>query len=512
MHFYKNHYEVVIIGGGLAGLSCALHLQKAGMKDILILEKHNLPGGLATSFVRNGVEFEAALHELMGVGTEEEPGEIEQFFREMGIRIEWLSIPDCYRIALPNSGIDVTLPADYEGAAREIDKVCPGTYDKVLKLFSLCRSILESMNALSDGALSKFQMVLRHPEFIRTLGYSSTEVLRSFGLPEKAVEILTPYWLYLGNRMDDLPFSIFAYVLADYFRGSHTCRHTSYEMGSKMAAKAEENGAQIEYRQEVEKILVRDGRIYGVRTARGDEIHCDLVVCGAYPDKAYTQMIEPLSEVPEGAVKLVNGRTLSLCPVSVILLLEGTPEELGIHEYAAFSGDTMDTNQIWENLGNLTEPYDFITTICLNHVNPECCPEGYTELSLTVLPLTDPFMNVREEEYHDLKRRLANEMIEAYLRQTGTPDFRDRIAEFEVETPMTVARYVGAFRGCIYGYLHSLSDHVGARYLSEHGEHFIKGLVFAGAHSPSGDGMGPAIFNGRDAARAVLSERKEVRK
>ena len=143
MKFYNDHYEVVIIGGGLAGLSCALHLQKSGLKDILILEKHNLPGGLATSFVRNGVEFEAALHELMGVGTEEEPGEIEQFFREMGIHIEWLPIPDCYRIALPNSGIDVTLPADYEGAAREIDKVCPGTYDKVLKLFSLCRSILD---------------------------------------------------------------------------------------------------------------------------------------------------------------------------------------------------------------------------------------------------------------------------------------------------------------------------------------------------------------------------------
>ena len=145
-------------------------------------------------------------------------------------------------------------------------------------------------------------------------------------------------------------------------------------------------------------------------------------------------------------------------------------------------------------------------------MHPECCPKGYTELSLTVLPLTDPFMDVREEDYHDLKRRLANEIIEAYLRQTGTPDFRDRITEIEVETPMTVARYVGAWRGCIYGYTHSLSDHVGARYLSEPQERFIKGLVFAGAHSPSGDGMGPAVFNGRDAARTILSLRKEARK
>ena len=48
MNFYKDHYDVIIMGAGLAGLSCALQLQSRGIKDILILEKHNLPGGLAT--------------------------------------------------------------------------------------------------------------------------------------------------------------------------------------------------------------------------------------------------------------------------------------------------------------------------------------------------------------------------------------------------------------------------------------------------------------------------------
>ena len=48
MKFYKDHYEVVIIGGALAGMSACLQLQAWGFKDILILEKHNMPGGLAT--------------------------------------------------------------------------------------------------------------------------------------------------------------------------------------------------------------------------------------------------------------------------------------------------------------------------------------------------------------------------------------------------------------------------------------------------------------------------------
>ena len=69
MKFYKDHYDVIVIGGALAGLSSALMLADKGL-DVLVLERHNLPGGIATSFVRGGIEIEAALHEMMSIGPE----------------------------------------------------------------------------------------------------------------------------------------------------------------------------------------------------------------------------------------------------------------------------------------------------------------------------------------------------------------------------------------------------------------------------------------------------------
>lgn len=509
MSFYKEHYDVVIIGGALAGLSCALQLQQKGIKDILILEKHNLPGGLATSYVRNGIEIEATLHEMMSIGTKEDRLKVGVFFDEVGVDIDWLRVPEAYRFVrtAPEGGkpIDITLHSGFETMSKEIDAQYPGWGPKVLKFMELCNTVYNSMNILSVTPMSKVQMLLKHPDFVKTAGYTATEVMDTFHFPKEIEEILTPYWIYVGNPMSTLPFTIYAFLMADYFRGgSYVCRNFSHEMSMKLQRKAEENGAQIEFCQEVEKILVKDGKVYGVRTARGDEISCDYVVSAAYPNKVYTQMIEPLEEVPEGAVKMINGRRLSVVPVSVMMVLEGTPEEIGIKDYNIFSGDTMDTDKIWENYHTLG-PYGYLTSICLNLANPSCTPEGYTQFSITALPLPEAFVNVREEDYFALKRKFANDMIDTYEKTTGIR-IRDRIVEIEVSTPMTIAHYVGAWKGCIYGFSHSIDDHAVARLQMKEEDHFIDGLEFAGAHSISGNGMGPAVTNGRAAAKAIFED------
>ena len=66
-------YDAVVIGAGNGGLCAASKLAKEGLR-VVLLEKHNLPGGVASSFVRGRFEFESALHELCDCGSEEEPG------------------------------------------------------------------------------------------------------------------------------------------------------------------------------------------------------------------------------------------------------------------------------------------------------------------------------------------------------------------------------------------------------------------------------------------------------
>lgn len=509
MSFYKDHYEVIIIGGAISGLGCALQLQALGIKDILVLEKHNLPGGLASSYVRNGFEMEATLHEMASIGPKDHRLTVGEFFDDQGVDIDWLKVPESYHLMVTDDNVDITIHEGIQTIADEIEAAYPGQGKIALDFLNMCKRVTDGFHAVSGGEqMSNLQMLKKYPDFVRTMGYSTKEIMDLWDFSPEVRDILSAYWIYMGNSFSDLPFLNYCLIAMDYYTGgSYVCRGFSHEMSMKMERKAEENGAQIEFCQEVEKILVKDGKAYGVRTRHGDEIHADYVVSGAYPNRVYSQMIEPASERPTAAVKAVNSTKLSMCPVSVMMILKGDPEDLGIKDYNIFSTNSLDTDALFEE-GRKSGGWDYLSSICLNLANPTCTPKGYTAFSITFLPMVDSFLHVKEEDYYDLKDRLAREMIAGYEKYTGNI-IHDKIVEIEVSTPITISHYVGAWKGTIYGYAHSMDNHMIARVKMAKQDHFIKNLEFANTTGPIGNGMSPAIINGRLAAKNIWDDEKE---
>lgn len=77
----KVKYDTIIVGGGIAGLTSAVYLARAG-KKILLVEKNREFGGLVNSFKSDGFTFEAGVRALVNAGI------ILPMLRDLNIQLE----------------------------------------------------------------------------------------------------------------------------------------------------------------------------------------------------------------------------------------------------------------------------------------------------------------------------------------------------------------------------------------------------------------------------------------
>ena len=505
-------FDAVVIGAGNGGLAAACRLAKAGKKTLLI-EQHNLPGGVASSFRRGRFEFETALHELCEFGSAENPGGCRQtIVDEFGLDINWYMVPDNFRVittARDGSPIDATLPCGRENFINKMEEYVPGCRESVEKFFDLGTETLAAGKYMtaSGGHPDSKLMQEKYPNFLRTAAYPVNRVLKALKMPDKAQDIINTYWGYLGVDADHLSFMQYVNMVCLYVNhGAWIPEKTSNQLTTGLLERFRAMGGTAWFNCRAEEILFdEEEHVNGLRTTAGT-VDTRYIICNANPSMVYANMV-PQSIVPDRERKLAAARRYSARMFVVYMGLNRSAEELGLKDYSYFLPQSADSVKEYESLKRI-ETNKYNIALCYNVVNPKASPEGTCIVSLTTTYMEDCWSQIDPKDYVKTKNKVASDMIDWFEEKTGII-IRPYIEEFEVATPWTFCRYASVPQGAAYGYELRDWDNMMPRMMMMREEYPIKGLRFCGAASIRGDGFNSAIFSGDMMGKLTLAQMKE---
>ncbi|HOK75954.1 MAG TPA: FAD-dependent oxidoreductase, partial [Bacteroidales bacterium] len=114
--------QIVVVGGGISGLTCTAYLARAGYK-VLLLEKNNEFGGLVSSIEHNGFTFEAGVRALVNAGI------ILPMLNDLGIQLEM--VPNKVSIGIEDKIIHVDGKEDVKKYGDLLCDLYPGSRNEI---------------------------------------------------------------------------------------------------------------------------------------------------------------------------------------------------------------------------------------------------------------------------------------------------------------------------------------------------------------------------------------------
>ena len=510
----SKRYDAIVIGAGLGGLAAETTLAHSGL-EVLLLERHNVPGGYASSFVRGRYEFEVALHELSGVGPPERRGNVYRALEYLGVtdKVEFLHVPELYRavyleppVSEPSGQrLDITLPVGQEEFESTLVEFFPheaqGIHRFLERVFAFGRDYARYLR--KRRKIHPASVPFRFPHLVRYLPTTWGQVLDRDVQDPAARAVLSGYWGYAGMPPSKISFMSMASTLAAYVRrGAAFPKGRSQALSNAFLARFQELGGEARMNCSVRRITASNGRVTGVITEEDQEIRADWIVSNADPIATCRDMIG-LEHVPSSFFTRLQSSEVAASTINVYLGVARSAGELGLLEHEIFINTGYAADRQYELMKTIAPP-EAIAATCYNVVHPDISPPGTSIVVLTALAFGEPWYQVPPSEYVATKNRMADAMID--MAEQIVPGLRKYAEVVEVSTPLTNMRYANALGGSIYGFSQPPRDHMAWR-MDYKGP--LDRLYFAGAWTRPGGGFEPTMMSGVRAGRAISFKTKK---
>ncbi len=410
----NSHYDVVVIGSGLGGLTAANILAREG-RSVLLLEQHYKLGGLATWFKRPGGHiFAISLHGF--------PYGMYKSCRRYWTQEIADSIVQLKHVRFDNPMFSLTTTYDREDFTRLLTGEFGLEPERVKAFFDIARG----MNFYDDQQMST-------GDLFQKFFPGREDVIRL---------LMEPITYANGSTLED-PAITYGIVFSNFMsKGVFTFQGGTDHLIKSMEREMKKNGVDIRIRCNVESIRVEHGRVKAV-TVNGREIETSSVISNANLRATIFHLVNTdcfdKNFVDEArAVRLNNSST------QVYMALK--PDQ-------AIERDTGDllfcsTADLFRTELLLNKD---ITSRTFSFYYPDIRPQGkgrYLIVSSTNANYED-WSELDKESYEREKHNLIETTLDAL--EKYVPNCRQRIDHVEAATPITFEHYTKHLSGSSFG-------------------------------------------------------------
>jgi phytoene dehydrogenase-like protein len=310
-------YDAVIIGSGVNSLACAALLARAGWQ-VCVLERNDYFGGAirTAELTEPGFHHDvlSAWHPLWVGGPAH-----AQLGDELAQRgLEYLNTDLPTATAFPD-GAAAFLLRDADGNARELGPEWSGVLERFFPnadlAFGVLGTELWSASGLGLGARAVRRLGRGGAAaFAGELLQSSRDWLTETFASERAHGVLAPWVLHTGLGPDAAASGFMTQVIAVAVQegGMPIPRGGGAKLAEALVQLVRDHGGVCDTGIDVERVLVRQGRAVGVRTAAGVSVTAGrAVVANVTPTQLYERLLDA-QDVPapvlEGAKGFRYGR------------------------------------------------------------------------------------------------------------------------------------------------------------------------------------------------------------
>lgn len=457
-------YDAIVIGSGIGALTTAGLLAGAAGARVLVLEKHHTPGGLTHSFRRMGASWDVGLHYVGDMHPGSRPRQLFDYLT--GGALTWNRMPTGYdRFVLPDHGLDVTIPSGIAHYRALLTDLFPAERRAIRRY---CRDVTRAYSWMSLRYMAEMVPPQASPAIHLALrlragcALERTEHYMERRFRDPALRtLLTTHWGDYGVEPTRSAFVAHAMIVRHYMNGAWFPRGGSGQIARMIEERIRASGGEIRLCQDVDEILVEDGRAVGVRVTDHSgpapisyEERAPIVISGVGARETYTRLLPTTG--PAGALTArVRERIAHLghggSAVTVYLTLDHYPTGVdGSNVWVNKGQGPDDLEQMTEDLCQGRPQSAFISFPGIKagdrHATAEIVsfarPDAFDRWSGT-----RPGM--RGADYEGLTSAMARGLID--LADTAIPGFKDSVRFVEVGTPLTIEHFTSHEGGCFYG-------------------------------------------------------------